>query len=352
MWSTVKPSARPSPPIPKVSVTTPKQITTSHTLTTTSTSQNPIYNIPPLIVKTDDDIDDDEIINKKPDLPLQPIPEEITTLQFTTITPNNRKVTCMYQISHTILASYIIACLYYLTIAETSVSNTYVPSPSVMHSGSKDSIVDYCSPMTIRSIYWNWTKINATNTEACPGGTTGYARWKCIEKNSIPTWSPQTPDLSQCRSVWLTSLEQRILSNQNPLVSITNDLAQVTSSKTLYGGDMMITTKIIQKMAHKMSQDIQTFPDTRQREAIVTEMLNDVVKTGSNLLDSSQHPSWHDLSYSEQMRVATSLLIGLEENAFLLADTVMREKTVNQKFKNISKYHLMISHYIIIKFRL
>lgn len=103
---------------------------------------------------------------------------------------------------------------------------------------------------------------------------------------------------------------------------------------------MMITTKIIEKLAKKMSQDIQTFPDPRQREAIVTEMLNDVVRTGSNLLDASQHASWKDLSFKEQMSVATSLLIELEENAFLLADTVTREKTVDQVVKNISKYFL------------
>lgn len=123
---------------------------------------------------------------------------------------------------------------------------------------------------------------------------------------------------------------------RDSLVQIISDLALVTSRKVLYGGDMMITTKMIQQMAQKMSRDIQTVPDARQREAIVTDLLNDVVKTGSNLLDSSQHPSWRDLSYKEQMRVATSLLIGLEENAFLLADTVTREKTVDQAVKNIS----------------
>lgn len=125
---------------------------------------------------------------------------------------------------------------------------------------------------------------------------------------------------------------------KDSLLSITSDLAQVTSSKTLYGGDMMITTQIIQKMTTKMAMDITTIPDPRQREAIVTDMLNYVVKTGSNLLDVSQHPSWKDLSYKEQMRVATSLLIGLEENAFLLADTVQTEKTVDQVVKNISKF--------------
>lgn len=216
---------------------------------------------------------------------------------------------------------------------ESSHVDTYVPSPSTIPTWAEE---DYCSPRNLRSIYWNWTRVGDINIQPCPGGTTGFARWRCIKTDGDPYWFPRNPDLSECRSVWLTSLEQRILMGNDPLISITSDLAQVTSSKTLYGGDMMITTKIIQKMGQKMSKDIQTFPDTRQREAIVTEMLNDIVKTGSNLLDSSQHPSWRDLNHKEQMTVATSLLIGLEENAFLLADTVMREKTVDKIHKNIS----------------
>lgn len=98
---------------------------------------------------------------------------------------------------------------------------------------------------------------------------------------------------------------------------------------------MMTTTTIIKKITERISKNIQTFPDSQQREAIVTELLQSVVKTTSNLLDSSQDPSWKDLSHREQMKVATSLLIGLEENAFLLADTVIREKTVVQAVKNI-----------------
>ncbi|XP_034251519.1 latrophilin Cirl-like isoform X2 [Thrips palmi] len=147
-------------------------------------------------------------------------------------------------------------------------------------------------------------------------------------------WEPETPDLSECRSVWLTSLESRVQEGDS-LISIANDLSQVTSSKTLYGGDMMTTTKIMKAMAEKLAKDSQTFPDLQQREAIVTELLHGAVRTGSNLLDTAHMPSWHDLSYREQMLVATSLLIGLEENAFLVADAVVTEKTVIQSFKNI-----------------
>lgn len=38
--------------------------------------------------------------------------------------------------------------------------------------------------------------------------------------------SPPTPDLSECRSVWLTSLEGR-LHQGDSIISIANDLSQV-----------------------------------------------------------------------------------------------------------------------------
>ncbi|XP_075219234.1 latrophilin Cirl-like isoform X6 [Lycorma delicatula] len=194
---------------------------------------------------------------------------------------------------------------------------------------------EYCGPTSARNLYWNWTQVGEVSIQPCPGGATGLARWRCIgSETGSPYRVPSSPDLSECRSVWLTSLETRI-NDGDSIINIANDLCQVTDSKTLYGGDMMTTTKIIQKMALKMSINIQTFPDPRQREAIVTELLHGVVRTSSNLLDSAQLPSWRDLTHKEQMRVATSLLVGIEENSFLLADTVAREKTVTHSEKNI-----------------
>nr|CAD7428892.1 unnamed protein product [Timema monikensis] len=216
---------------------------------------------------------------------------------------------------------------HWLTTASSTLVLDYTPSPSITWLQENELVL--CSPTSARNLYWNWTQAGEVNVQPCPGGATGLARWRCVvlkplTLSSPPTvsWLPDTPDLSECRSLWLTNLESRVEEGDS-IISISNDLSQVTSSKTLYGGDMMTTTKIIKKMAQKMAQDIQTFPDPRQREAIVTELLHGVVVTGSNLLDSSQHPSWLDLSHKEQMRVATSLLMGLEENAFLLADTYL-----------------------------
>ncbi|CAA9999974.1 unnamed protein product [Nesidiocoris tenuis] len=192
---------------------------------------------------------------------------------------------------------------------------------------------EMCPPETARGLMWNWTKVGEVSVQPCPGGASGLARWGCVSGRP-PHRASLTPDLSECRSVWLTALNTRIADGDS-IINIANELSQVTDSKTLYGGDMMTTTEIMKKMAKRMSQDIKTFPDQRQREAIVRELLNGVVKSGSNLLDPAQLPSWRDLTHLEQMRVATSLLIEIEENSFLLADTVVREKTVEHKEKNI-----------------
>ncbi|XP_014085243.2 latrophilin Cirl [Bactrocera oleae] len=240
----------------------------------------------------------------------------------------------------------------------------------------------FCGPTNARNLFWNITRVGDVNVQPCPGGATGIAKWRCVLMKRVnykeedagaaetttmraiprancsssnansscenaadrlnqrignfePTWHPMTPDLTQCRSLWLNSLEVRVNQRESSVISIANDLSEVTSSKTLYGGDMLVTTKIIQTMSEKMFHDKETLPDQRQREAIILELLHGVVKTGSNLLDESQLSSWMDLNQEDQMRVATSLLTGLEYNAFLLADTIIRERNIVQKVKNI-----------------
>ncbi|XP_058823552.1 latrophilin Cirl [Topomyia yanbarensis] len=260
-------------------------------------------------------------------------------------------------------------------------SNSNSISGTIDSNNAVNNVLDVshaCGPTTARNLFWNVTRVGEANVQPCPGGATGIAKWRCVAIGSltpeqrlhlqheqqqqqsflddnnksdisfnsnlsgrngaggaVATWYSYQPDLTQCRSLWLNNLEIRVNQQDSSLISIANDLSQVTSSKTLYGGDMLVATKIIQTMSQKMHFDIETIPDQRQREALVYELLNSVVKTGSNLLDQSQHASWLDLSVEDQMRVATSLLTGLEDNAFLLADTILRERHVVQKVKNI-----------------
>ncbi|XP_029040397.2 latrophilin Cirl-like isoform X6 [Osmia bicornis bicornis] len=216
---------------------------------------------------------------------------------------------------------------------------TTVPSTLYPESSSNGQWYDYgrqvCPPVIARNLSWNTTRAGDVAVQSCPGGANGLARWRCLARGDSAFWHRDSPDLSECRSVWLTTLENRVTEG-DVILGISRELSQVTNnSRGLYGGDMMITTKIIKNMAEKMAQDIRTYQDANQREVSVTELLQGVVRTGSNLLDKAQMASWKDLSHQEQMRVATSLLIGLEENAFLLADTLMHEKTITHEGRNI-----------------
>lgn len=255
---------------------------------------------------------------------------------------------------------------FFLFFLETAASNSGRPRTDKSRPPGHDHSA-YCQPAVTRGLYWNWTKSGDPVVQPCPGGATGYARWFCgvSETGSgAAAWYPSSPDLSECKSVWLTSLDSRI-GEGDSIISIANDLAQVTHSKTLYGGDMMAAARLLRQMAIKMAADLQAFPDWRQREAIVTELVQSVVRAGSSLLGSSQSLAWRDLGLSaatgrpssagasaaDEMAdphalnrhqrdlhartTATALLTGLEENAFLLANTISRQKSVFQSYDNI-----------------
>jgi len=58
-----------------------------------------------------------------------------------------------------------------------------------------------------------------------------FNRWRCQTYIKGVTFrSPPTPDLSECRSVWLSSLEGR-LHQGDSIISIANDLSQVYYNK-------------------------------------------------------------------------------------------------------------------------
>ena len=93
-------------------------------------------------------------------------------------------------------------------------------------------------------------------------------------------------------------------------------------------------------MAERMHYDLQRTGNLERREAMVTDLVQNVVKTTSNLIEDSAfiRQSWSDLRPDELGRAITALLIGLEENAFLLAETVQSEKIIIKPTDNVCKY--------------
>lgn len=100
---------------------------------------------------------------------------------------------------------------------------------------------------------------------------------------------------------------------------------------------MLAVTKIMHDTSIKTGRDVIAFQDDKQKEAVSTDLVTNIVTVGSNLLDELQYSSWADLSLEEQLQVASSLVLGLEDSAFLLAEAWDTERTVNLAFKNIRK---------------
>ena len=192
----------------------------------------------------------------------------------------------------------------------------------------------------------------------CPSGSTGFAKWACDHANIAdrPTfdnqvsWSTKGPTLAECRSLWLADLDSKL---RGGLVSVSN-VSKILAEKTgkintndahdpndiVFGGDLVLGARMLKHMAERMHYDLQRTVNLEAREAMVTDLVQNVVKTASNLISDSSdiRQSWSDLSSDELGRAATALLIGLEENAFLLAETVTSEKIIIKPTDNICKF--------------
>ncbi|ROT76135.1 putative latrophilin Cirl-like isoform X4, partial [Penaeus vannamei] len=176
----------------------------------------------------------------------------------------------------------------------------------------------------------------------CSGTGLRAARWPCSRARGgasgwraapVTRWAGGPADLSECRSVWLTTLTARAHTN-DAVLAVAHDLATVTGSRALYGGDVTATARLLNSLARRMADDVSNFPDRDQREALVTELVGAAIATGSHLM-GGQRDAWADLRPPEHRAAATALLLGLEEAAFLLADNLHHEKTVNHAESNI-----------------
>ena len=169
----------------------------------------------------------------------------------------------------------------------------------------------------------------------CPGGSIGFAKWKC--GRSPIEWDSLSPSLAECESKWLNNLDARLRDGES-ISTVSGDLAQLSGLQPMYGGDLRLASKMLKHLAERMNYDIQGVHEAEKRESMVTELVQNVVLTGSNILDRINHVSWSDLSSDDVATAATALMVGLEENAFLLADSVSTEKIIIKPTTNIREY--------------
>ena len=72
-------------------------------------------------------------------------------------------------------------------------------------------------------------------------------------------------------------------------------------------------------------------------EEEIRQVLQNAFRAANNVLESGQRPAWGDLATAGRMKVATQLLLALEENAFLLAGVMNDPDTVNESSDILSE---------------
>ena len=192
-------------------------------------------------------------------------------------------------------------------------------------------LMDHCPPQTSRGLYWNWTQVGEEAIQVCPYGSSGFARWKCGQDGQ---WETPLPSLADCQSSWLTQLEARMHSNGD-IALISSELSTRTSEQKLYGGDIPIATNIVQGLAHRLRQDIYKLGSQEIKDIKVSKLLRDCLNVASNLLDDSQAMAWADLHGDRRASIATALIVGIEESALLLAETINNEKNIIEMTSNV-----------------
>ena len=205
---------------------------------------------------------------------------------------------------------------------ESKIRNPASSRPPAQSEPDNSYDVPWCPPSFGRGLYWNWTRSGDVAVQSCPGGATGWARRKCLSTG----WAGPA-DLGECRSAWLTALETRA-NGQDAVLSVADDLATVTANKALYGGDLTTAARLISILAKRMTQDVSGFPDPRQKQSHVTELLSTALSTASSLLAAGMGGPWGDLAPHERRLAVTQLMVGLEEATFLLADALPRDTQV------------------------
>ena len=199
-----------------------------------------------------------------------------------------------------------------------------------------------CQPVTARQLQWNWTPAGQVALQPCPIGATGLARWYCQDRpGDQPAWQGQTPDMSDCKSVAMTNLESQVR-QEDPENVLVSSLAYLTRTKSLYGGDLEAAVAIMRTVASRIQYRLQSSSSFHDKVNHIRQVLLNVLRSAANILEAGPNrEAWLDLSPDRQMKAATSLMLALEENAFLLAGVTATPEEILETYETLSKFFFL-----------
>lgn len=199
----------------------------------------------------------------------------------------------------------------------------------------------------MRSLFWNWTRKGQVSTQKCPGGATGIVSWQCNFNPDLglAEWFPMRPDFSECRSLWLDNLEER-LSNDESVIRISHELALMTLTKALYSDDLQRISHIIKMSLEHAAGNVLNWQSVEvwHKHQMLKELLVYIVETISNLLGNAQDDAWLDLNIANRKDVASALIKSLENSALLLAENTNHDGSSAIAKANVCKLYFIMFH--------
>ena len=152
-------------------------------------------------------------------------------------------------------------------------TNSEFEQNSSSQNNNQDLTVDHCPHNFSRGLYWNWTLAGHVAILPCPGGAKGFAKWSCAYYEGIPMWTPLSPDMSECSSLWINHIENRIKSGES-VVSLAEELAKNCKERILFGSDLFRVTDIVNELVERMEGAlIESGDDQERRQHVVKELL-------------------------------------------------------------------------------
>lgn len=213
------------------------------------------------------------------------------------------------------------------------------------HNTAFISVEDYCPSVFMRSLFWNWTRKGQVSTQKCPGGATGIVKWQCNFNPDLglAEWFPMRPDFSECRSLWLDNLEER-LSNDESVIRISHELALMTLTKALYSDDLQRISHIIKMSLEHAAGNVLNWQSVEvwHKHQMLKELLVYIVETISNLLGNAQDDAWLDLNIANRKDVASALIKSLENSALLLAENTNHDGSSAIAKANVCKLFILM----------
>ncbi|XP_054858428.1 adhesion G protein-coupled receptor L3 [Eublepharis macularius] len=200
-----------------------------------------------------------------------------------------------------------------------------------------------CETVEAREIMWFKTRQGQVAKQPCPRGTVGVSTFLCLAPGGI--WDPQGPDLSNCSSLWVNHITQKVKSGETA-ANVARELAEQTKSH-LNAGDITYSVRAMDQLVGLLDVQLRNLTPggkdsaarslnkLQKRERSCRAYVQAMVETVNNLLQPQALNAWRDLPASDQLRAATMLLDTVEESAFVLADNLLKTDIVRESTDNL-----------------